>query len=144
MTGLREQLQSIYDQHGKLTPELLVEVARPETHPLHSRVFDRAPSEAAEAWYRHRAHELIRSVKVVYRDADETSAEKSVRAFHAVRSPGPDPYVYEPVDEVMADDFKRTLVLRDMEREWKTLYRRYNQFVEFAEMVSGDLGQATG
>lgn len=139
MSDLREQLQAVYEQHGRLTPELLVEVARPEDHPLHSRVFDRPLGEAAEEWYRTRAHELIRSVKVVFREATEDSPEGRVRAWHAVRAEGPEQYVYEPVEKVASDPFSRQLVLRDMEREWRTLYGRYEAFEEFLTLVKGDL-----
>lgn len=136
--SLRDQLQAIYDEYGKLTPEIVVEAARPEDHPLHGRVFDRAPREAAEAWYRHRAHDLIQSVKAVYREADETGPERSIRAFHAV--PKEDGYVYEPAEVIAADDFTRQLVLRGMEREWKQLLARYEQFEEFLSMVATDVG----
>jgi hypothetical protein len=138
--SLRDELQAIYDQHGRLTPELVVQVARPRGHPLHDRVFDRAPKQAAEAWYRHRAHELIRSVRVVYRDADEAGPERSVRAYHAVPTPaGP---VYEPAEMVALDPFQRQLLLRQMERDWKALRARYGMFAEFAELVAGDLAAA--
>lgn len=138
MSSLRDQLQTIYEQHGKLTPELVVEAARPDDHPLHTRVFDRAPREAAEAWYRHRAHDLIQSVKVVYRD-EAHHVDRSVRAFHAVRSDGPGSYTYEPVEKVVADPFTKQLVLREMEREWRQLLHRYESFREFTELVAGDL-----
>lgn len=137
--NLRDHLQEIYDQHGKLTPDLVVETARPKNHPLHSQVYDRAPREAAEAWYRHRAHELIQSVRVVYRKADEDGPSRNVRAFHAVRSDEAGSYVYEPVEKVAGDEFFRQLVLRDMEREWRQLFARYEQFEEFLRMVSSDL-----
>lgn len=139
---LREQLQAIYNEHGHLTPELVVQVARPRGHPLHSLVFDRTVKEASEAWYRHRAHELIRSARVVYREADETDGAHSVRAFHAVRATD-NSYVYEPVEKIADDPLLRRIVLRDMEREWKALHRRYREFAEFAEIVRSDLdGQA--
>lgn len=135
---LREHLQAIYDEHGQLTPELVVQVARPRSHPLHGRVFDRPKGEAAEAWYRHRAHMLIRKATVVYRDADENDEEHNVRAFHAVRGTDRN-YTYEPAEKVAADPFLTALVLRDMEREWKTLRRRYGRFQEFVDLVRGDL-----
>lgn len=134
---LRDQLQQVYDQHGQLTPELVVEAARPKDHPLHARVFDRAPKQAAAAWYRHRAHELIQSVKVVYREADDAGPERSVRAFHCLRKE--QGFVYEPVEVVATDEFSRSLLLRDMEREWKQLYARYEEFEEFLELVAGDV-----
>lgn len=136
---LRGELQSIYEQHKKLTPALVVDIARDPEHPLHSR-FQWNDAVAGEAWRRQQAHELIRSVRVVYREASETFPEKSVRAFHAVRKE--DGHVYEPVDKVAADDFTRRLVLADMERDWKALRRRYEDFEEFTAMVRRDLDAA--
>jgi hypothetical protein len=139
MADLRTELQSIYDEHDHLTPDLLVQVARDKRHPLHDRVFDRPVKEAAEAYYRARAHELIVSVRITYRDADETGPEKSVRAFHAIRTEKG--HVYEPVEKIASDDFSRTLLLRDMEREWRQLYDRYEQFGEFLTMIREDIGK---
>lgn len=136
---LRAHLQEIYDKHGLLTPDLVVREARNKQHPLHVAVFDRAPKEAAEAWYRHRAHELIQSARVVFRDEDESEPLR-VRAFHCVRIESG--HVYEPAEKVAQDPFLRSLVLRDMEREWKQLQRRYGDFEEFVVMVQKDLGQA--
>lgn len=134
--SLRDQLQEIYDRRGELTPALVVEEARDEQHPLHDR-FEWDDAIAAEAWRREQAHELIRSVRVVYREADDTSPEKSVRAFHAVRTERG--HVYEPAEEIREDEFKRQLVLRDMEREWRALQRRYEGFAEFVDMVRRDV-----
>lgn len=133
---LRTALQGIYDQHQQLTPAIVVDEARDAAHPLHSR-FDWNDATAGEAWRRQQAHELIRSVRVVYREADDTNPQKSVRAFHAVRRDTG--HVYEPVDAVLADDFTKRLVLADMEREWKALHRRYQDFAEFAAMIRRDL-----
>lgn len=140
--SLRDQLQAIYDQHGKLTPELVVEAARPKGHPLHDRVFDRSPREAAEAWYRDRAHELIQSYRVTYKKGNGEIG--SVRGFHAVPSDGPEQFVYEPMDKVAHDPFTRQLVLRAMEREWKQLYARYEDFEEFLQMVGAEVKRRAG
>lgn len=137
--SLRDELQAIYDQHGKLTPVLVVLVARPEDHPLHDRVFDRPLVEAAEAWYLGRAHELIQSVKVVYREATDDEAALVGRGFLAVRGEGPEQYVYEPAEKVAADPFTRQLVLREMEREWRQMLARYEGFQEFLALVAGDV-----
>lgn len=133
--SLRDQMQAVYDQHGRLTPTLVVDTARDPSHPLHSR-FEWDDSVAGEAWRRHQAHELIRSVKVTYAEADDTSPEKKVRAFHAVRTEAG--HVYEPAEKVAADPFLSQLVLRDMEREWQQLKRRYQEFEEFWRMVRQD------
>ena len=135
---LRGHLMAIYKKYGQLTPELVVKIARKPTHRLHTEVFDRPPELAAEAWYRHRAHELIQEVRVVYQPTPE-SEHRKVRAFHCVRAE--DGFLYEPVEKVVGDPFLRSLVLRDMEREWKQLQRRYGEFEEFVQMVLGDLGE---
>lgn len=134
--SLREQLEEIYSSHGYLTPELVVETARPKTHPLHDRVFDRVPKDAAEAWYRHRAHELIQSVKVEYRKADGSLGK--IRAFHAVRGDEA-PFVYDPLDKVIGDPISAQVLLRQMERDWSDMKHRYETFAEFWELVRKDV-----
>lgn len=134
--SLRDQLQSIYNQHGKLTPNVVLDQARDPEHPLHER-FEWDDSLAAESWRREQAHQLIRSVKIVYKQADKTGSEKSVRAFHAVNTERG--YSYEPAEKVAADPFLTQLVLKDMEREWRALKRRYEQFDEFWTLVRGEL-----
>jgi len=137
--SLREQLQRIYDAHGKLTPAIVVDEARAPSDPLHNH-FDWDDAVAGEAWRHEQARRLIRSVRVVYREADDVHPERSVRAFHAVRSDKG--HVYEPTDVVAQDPVIAQLVLQDMAREWQALKRRYEQFSEFYQMVRSDLPDA--
>jgi len=135
--SLRDHLDGIRSEYGKLTPAVVVEAARPDGHPLHER-FEWDDAVAGEAWRRQQAHQLIRSVRVVSRPATDTEAEQTVRAFHAIRDTDGD-VVYEPAEKVAQDPVLTELVLRDMEREWKQLYRRYGHFTEFVAMVNADL-----
>lgn len=137
--NLRDELTKIYKQNGELTPKLVVEVAKKKDHPLHSVVYDVPPSLAAERYYLERAHDLIQSVKVIYRDP-KTSRRFDIRAFHAVSMP--EGHVYRPTQEVVDDPTLRAIVLRDMEREWRAMHARYSQFVEFLDMVKKDLAKA--
>lgn len=136
MSGLRDQLQAIYDKHEQLTPAIVVDEARDESHPLHPR-FEWDNAIAGEAWRREQAHELIRSVRVVYSPATESSPELSVRAFHAIRAE--QGHVYEPTDSITDNPFLTELLLRDMEREWKALYNRYKAFEQFIGIVRRDV-----
>ncbi len=139
MSSLRDELLAVRDQQGRLTPQLVVDTARDPGHPLHSR-FEWDDSVAGEAWRRQQAHELIRKAKVVYREASEAEPEKSVRAFVAVRAE--EGHVFDPVEEVAGDPFRRRLALADMEREWKALLKRYQEFEEFLSMVRQDVDAA--
>lgn len=135
--SLREQLQNIYDEHGRLTAGLVVDAAKPKSHPLHARYYAMADREAAYEYRKVLAAKDIRSVKVVYREADEQTPERSVRAFHAVRDEEGDSS-YEPVEKIVESPFLTKLLMADMEREWKALRRRYETFTEFWQMVAGD------
>lgn len=134
--SLKDQFQTIYDEHGKLTPEIVVNVARRPEHPLHSH-FDWDDDTAAESWRREQARQLIRSVRITYKPATDRSDALTVRAFHSVRSE--DGYAYRPTDEVLADPFTTKILLADMRRDWEALKRRYERFAEFAEMVRSDV-----
>lgn len=133
--NLRDELLAIRQEYGRLTPDTVLQAARPRNHPLHARVFDRAPRDAAEAWYRHRAHELIQEVRISYRKPGQPTT--SVRAFYAV--PDAEGYAYQPAEEVADDPLTRAIVLRDMERDWKQLRSRYERFAEFVAMVKRDV-----
>jgi hypothetical protein len=139
MADIRGELEAIHEQYGYLTPKLVVEEARDPDHVLHNR-FEWDDSVAAENWRYEQAHRLIQKCKIVYREADETTEQKSVRAFHAVRSERG--HVYEPVDNVINDEFTRQLVLKDMQRDWQSLRRRYQNFEEFLDMVRADVDEA--
>jgi len=84
------------------------------------------------------AGELIRSVKIAYREADETTDQDSVRAWHAVR--GTREFV--PADKVAADPTLSAIVLAEMQREWKTLHRRYGHMAEFVDLVRNSVEAA--
>jgi hypothetical protein len=137
--SLRDQLQAIYTEHGKLTPAIVLDAARAADHPLHDR-FEWDDEVASEKWRKHQARELIRSVRIVYKEATDTDPGKSIRAFHAVRGTD-DESVYEPAEAIAEDPLKRAMLLRDAEREWKTLLRRYKDLGEFMAMVKNDVEQ---
>lgn len=133
--SIKDELQQIYDERGKLTPVIVVDAARAEGHPLHDR-FDWDNDTAAESWRREQARQLIRSVRIVYKQADEHNGAQTIRAFHSVRSD--DGYAYRSTDEVLADPFTTKLLLAEMRREWMAMKRRYEHFAEFVEMVRAD------
>lgn len=135
MSDLREQLQEIRAKHGKLTPSLVVDAARNKASPLHGR-FDWDNRAAAESWRREQARHLIKSVRIVYAVDGE---DHSVRAFHAVRQDHLDEPVYEPSEAVATDPLLRQIVLRQMERDWESMYARYGRFREFVELVHASM-----
>src|SRR5450755_8567 len=83
------------------------------------------------------AKQLIRVVKETY--IDRQGNPDDVRFFHAI--PREDAMVYEPLPEIIADDLATKILLSSMEREWRSLRKRYEKFTEFRSMVIRDLGE---
>ncbi|AMS03941.1 hypothetical protein BJD58_gp41 [Gordonia phage UmaThurman] len=135
MSDLRSQLTSIYQQRGELTPQSVVDEARPDEHPLHHR-FEWDDAVAGEAYRRVQASELIRSVKVVY---NETPAgeRKSIRAFSSLsQADDPERRGYAPTEELVENELTRAILLRNLEREIGSLKRKYGHLREFSDVMS--------
>jgi len=140
-SSLRDEINAIYVENGRLTPALVRDTARDPDHPLHSR-FEWDDTLAGELYRLEQAHELIKSARVVYKPAKGKNSERSVRAFHAVYSEDDQQFAYKPVEEIVHDEFSTQLVMREMERDWKVLKNRYDHFREFWQMIHRDEEQA--
>lgn len=134
--SLRDELSRIYTSHGQLTPKLVVDLARNPEHPLHNR-FEWDDAVAGEKYREVQAAELIRSVKVVRKEKEPGDAD--VRQFVHVERPTGNSYV--PLEEVIRDDIATAVMLRQAEREWKQLLRKYEALDGWVAMVRGDVGQ---
>lgn len=143
---VRSELQAIYDEHGTLTPAILLAEATREDHPLHAR-FTWDDTDAAQRWRVHQAAELIRSVKVKIERAPD-SEPIVVRAFISKTEMGEDADLdlgaYMPVEEVVGSDVLRTAWFRALARDWQSLKRRAGESQEFADMVLADLRADVG
>ncbi len=134
---LRDELEAIYREQGELTPALLVDVARAPGHPLHPR-FEWDDTVAGEKFRRHQARQLIRSVRIRVIDEDDPGNNYDIRAYQAVRS-STGHHSYESTMKVAEDPFMSRLVLANMEREWRTLKERYENWHEFWVLVNQDV-----
>lgn len=132
--SLLDHLTAIRDERGELTPALVVDTARDPEHPLHSR-FDWDDSTAAEKWRLEQASQLLRVVKL----PADPSRPSDLRAFVAIKGKDSHRADYVPTEEALADEFARKLILRDMEREWRLLKRRYEHMREFSDLILSDL-----
>jgi hypothetical protein len=135
-TSLREALTAIYTDRGQLTPPIVVEEASNPQHPLHSR-FEWDDAIAGPKYRERQAADMIRSVRVRF-TSPNSQEEIDVRAFVSRREAGDMHAVaaeYAPVEEIMLDDVARTILLRNMEREWQAFRRRYQHLKEFADLM---------
>lgn len=133
---LRDILYRVREEQGALTPKGVVDAARDEAHPLHSR-FEWDDAVAGEAYRLEQARGLIRSVRVTYTPA--SGVPSSLREFISVSTASVPAREYIPVDEVAESPLLAKLALQEAEREWRQLFSRYQHLAEFLALVREDV-----
>ena len=118
-----EELSRIYDQHGTLEPETIVNESRPEDAPLHD-CFEWRDDIAAEKYRQHQAANIVRTIVVI--ESAEQKPKEGVRAF--VRSNEH----YEPIQVTVNDADKMTALLQSALRELAAFRRKYQMLSELA------------
>ena len=132
--SLREQLDQIRTQYGKLTPASVVNEARDPDHPLHSR-FEWDDAVAGDKYRLMQARQLIAVVKVKL-PATEDRGPVNLRAYHSVPSEDGTGNEYMPTEEVATDPVLRAMVLRKMRREFEQLQIQYGHLSEFFDLLT--------
>lgn len=133
MADLRSVLTAHYRKHGDLTPEIVVDEARPKGAPLHDR-FEWDNKIAGEKYRLVQAQQLIRSVQIEFIDT-RSGERKFVRGFHSRREAGQAANGYQPTEEIVQDDVSLRLLLKQCEREIADLKRKYGHLEGFADMM---------
>lgn len=140
--NVAQQLQSIYNENGTITPQLVVDTARDDAHPLHKH-FQWDDSIAGELYRCNQAGQMIRRVTIT---RTTTGGENVVtRAWVSrteIEGRGCDDKPvgqYIPVDVVTTSADLRPKYEQAMEREWRTLYAKYKDYQAFIDMVSADM-----
>jgi hypothetical protein len=134
MSDLRASLTTIYEKHGELTPQAVVDEARPKNSELHNR-FEWDDKVAGESYRRVQAAELIRSVRIQFSN-EATGERKFVRAFSSVRQAGDaERGGYAPTEEIVQDELATKILLQEFKREIADLRRKYGHLEEFVGLI---------
>lgn len=137
---VRDELQRLYDEHGTLTPALVVQAATNPTHPLHDR-FEWDDTEAARRWRLEQSAQLIRSVKIKF--VTRSGEPADLRAFTAVRRDDAIASEYVPTEDVVTDPLVLKITIRAMERDWRLFQRRYENLQEFAAFIAAQVNNSS-
>jgi hypothetical protein len=132
MADLRTELSLLMEAHGRLTPQLVVDAARPDDAPLHSR-FEWNDEIAGERYRLDQAREIIRSVRVVYRDATTEERARSYRMFSSAMTE--EGRAYLPTQAMLEDPFQRRLLIQTMRRDMAALHEKFQHLAEWAELL---------
>lgn len=137
-----EILRSIAAQHeGVLTPEDVLDFARPEDSPLHS-YFEWDDSIAGEKYRYRQAAGLITKVKVTRVVSPTRTVE--VRAFLPIKEDEAGEAIkgtYKPIEDLSVREIE--IVRSQMERDLAVLRRKYSTYTEvFNQMLSEMLSRS--
>ena len=123
-----------------LSPEAVVEAARPRTSPLHNS-FEWDNRKAGEAYRILQAQVLIRSMKVTY--ARDRRGPKTVREYVCTSQAGAsDRGVYRRTSEVLQDPMAYQILLGEFQRAIADLKQRYGHLREFHQLLQVASGRA--
>lgn len=117
---VQDRLQALYDQHGKLTPDLVVEDAKNPDSILHGQ-FNWDVDHAAHEHWKEVARDLIRSVRLIV--TTETTSVSCVAYVRDPNSPA-DEQGYLQVNRVRTDaDVAREVLVEEFSRAASALAR---------------------
>lgn len=128
---IRKELDRIArDNGGVLWPKKVVEAARPESSPLHSR-FEWDNSEAAERYRLIQARQLINiTVNVVGEGADEE------RMWVSLKPDREEAGGYRSMIAVLSDTDLRVQLLDDALKDMEAFANKYRHLQELAEVFA--------
>jgi hypothetical protein len=127
-----EELISIQQRQGALTPAIVVEESRPENAPLHSE-FEWRDDIAAEEFRKEQARHMIRHVVV---RKETTSGEPIVvRAFVSVTDDQAKQAFFR-IEDAMSDPDKRNQVLQQALRDLNAWRRKYDDLTELSAIFA--------
>jgi hypothetical protein len=131
--SLQTEIQGILDSHGRLDADLVVQVATPEDSPLHERfVWDDAV--AGHKFRLNQARQLIRSVRVVFKESDGIHPPQHFRVYSSLPLNGNE-RTYVRTEDALNDPFQRQILLRQMRREMASLHQKYAHMQEWASLL---------
>lgn len=140
--SVASHLQAIYDNNGIITPQIVVDTAREDDHPLHNHfIWD--DGVAGELYRCGQAAQMIRKVTIrrTTPDGEEVVTRAWVSRTEIEGQANSDDARghYLPVGVVIASSDLRPKYEQAMEREWKALYAKYKEYQAFIDMVAADM-----
>ena len=122
------ELTRIAEEHGTLSPALVVEESTPTAAPLHP-CFEWRNSVAGIQWRLHQARNLINAVVVVRADLPPMTAFINITKIEDVHD-----RAYVSCDQVVQDPLMRSAHLGAIKSRLKNLRREHSSFEEFAKV----------
>lgn len=119
---IQNVIRDIYEQHGRCTPQQLVNEARSQDSPLHD-LFDWSDTSAAEKWRRDQGRRILRR----YRIDVESGSRVPRNVSCSITVGGTTHRGYVPIEEITADDMW-SQVVSETRAQLRGLRKRLSAF----------------
>lgn len=131
-------IRALAEKHGQITPELVLDAAKPKTSPLHA-YFLWDNTAAARKYREIQAQQLIRSIKVTYEPRENVSVR--IREFVCITPDSGDPEtaasnIYIPYQAAVKVDTYKDQVLAQCRRDAESFRQKYRALQEAAEIIT--------
>lgn len=118
------EIQRIYEEHGAVEPQVLVDESKDERAPLHS-LFEWDDDKAANLYRNQQARCIIKNIVI---EEDEERRSRT-RAFVHVRKG------YQPLSVVLESPDKTDELLNQARRDMASFKAKYERLIELAGVI---------
>ena len=132
-----EFIQNLADEHGEVTPELLLESARPEDSILHS-CYEWDDAKAAEKYRLNQSKMIISNLIVV--SADNGQEMPQTNAFVTIKERN-EKAAYVSIFRAMADRTTKEQVIKNASAEMAMFIKKYENIINVAELLEKVLSE---
>ena len=127
-----ERLERLEREHGKVTPQIILDDARPDNSPLH-KCFEWDDAKAAEEYRLQQARGILTALTVT---VETTSEPIQVRAFVNVSPVNEKVGSVVAVIRAMSDEESKRNVLNMAMRELRQFEKKYSALKELADVFT--------
>lgn len=128
---VREELERLRNRHGGIiTPEQVVDAARPKSSSLH-KSFTWNDGEAAHQWRLEQARRLLRVYVTVFNDGKR---ERETRMFVSLSTDRRNEGGYRAIVDVMGDAALRGQLLNDAKQDMLRFRQKYAVLAELSDV----------
>jgi hypothetical protein len=133
------EIMRLTEDNVYVTPEMVVQEARPEGSPLHD-LFEWDNEICGEKYRLIQARMLIRIVREIDGE-DEDGMPVYVRALTSAKRAGREEPGYLTTREVLKSEVSEAILLRALKREVASLNKRFRHLKQFGQIVREELGE---
>lgn len=137
-----EHLEELDRIHGEVTPQIMVDDARPEKALMHP-LYEWDDFKAAEKYRCNQSNKIMSELIIVKVQTPPPEEQIPVRAFTSVK-PKNEPASFRPTVIAMSDENTKEIVLENAKAELRAFDRKYRGLLDVVELLNEFISENYG